>query len=84
MNGKHDLIEIYFYVVKACYFQLDLGSVDPFLSTFTVDIPMMTQITNYNGKRRVVRRVSINTAHPFARGYAIFSANYFVISIKLT
>ena len=49
-------------------FQVMLGGIDPYLETFKVNIPKMTQITTYNGRNRVVRRVAINPAHPFSRG----------------
>ncbi|KAL5251341.1 hypothetical protein ACHWQZ_G016886 [Mnemiopsis leidyi] len=45
-----------------------LGQIDPYLETFEVNIPMMKQKTTYNGKTREVRRVFIDSSHPFARG----------------
>ena len=51
---------------------MPLGGIDPYLETFEVNIPMMKQKTTYNGKTREIRRVLIDSSHPFARGWVQF------------
>ena len=57
-------------------FQVELGSVDPYLATFKVDVSQMAQVTSYNGKKRKIRRDFIDPNHPFALGYVDFNHHF--------